>query len=770
MAAPVPLAFRIAANLDEMRRNLADAKAQVETTKSAMQRMANSLDGSSVIANANAMVKVVTDLGGASKLTEAKQQQVNRVLTEALETYAALGREAPAALQQLAQETAKVEEVTVKGASATQMFQERWAAFTAAAGTAVISIRNVIGQVQGWITASSEQENAIAKLNAALVAQGTYTPELSRQYGELASQFQRTTVHGDELTQEMQALLVQVGNVMPGQMQGALQAAMDLSAGLGVDLNTATQLVGKAFAGETGTLKRYGIVIDEAKLKAEGATAVLAAINDRMGGQAAAQAETYTGKMAILSNQFGDMKERAGELFVKAIVPLMQAFQNLPQPVQDVIMVGGLLVGVLGPLGLAFAGVGAAVATIMPVLAVALPAALSAIGVLLGPAGLVVAGIVGIVAVWKNWDAIAGFVRGVYEAVKTWMVDKFNAIVESIRAKVNAVTGFFADMYDKVVGHSYVPDMIARIGQEFGTLQGVMVGPTQAATTSVSGLFSGLLRGIVGSFSTGFSGLFGGSGGAGGALQSIVSGGLAAVGNILLPGFGSILGNLGGVVTKGLTAIGGMFRDLFSGASAEELAGRDLVAAFERNLHGMLSQTQMLEAGNESWKMTVIALRDQYIAMGLSEQQALADAKRLWESTRGGAQDAARAVDEIKRTLAGGFRVPVNFDVAPLNLPSGVTVDGPSFDSPDYAHDGGKVTPSGVVAYMAGGGFIPRGTDTVPAMLTPGERVLSVDQNKAYEQGNGAVIGAINGLRRDLKTVIPNAIGLAVRDLVLGAV
>jgi hypothetical protein len=39
---------------------------------------------------------------------------------------------------------------------------------------------------------------------------------------------------------------------------------------------------------------------------------------------------------------------------------------------------------------------------------------------------------------------------------------------------------------------------------------------------------------------------------------------------------------------------------------------------------------------------------------------------------------------------------------------------------------------SGGVVYAASG-FPSRGTDTVPAMLTPNERVLSVEQNKHYE-------------------------------------
>jgi hypothetical protein len=39
-----------------------------------------------------------------------------------------------------------------------------------------------------------------------------------------------------------------------------------------------------------------------------------------------------------------------------------------------------------------------------------------------------------------------------------------------------------------------------------------------------------------------------------------------------------------------------------------------------------------------------------------------------------------------------------------------------------------------VPLYAANGAFVPRGTDTVPAMLTPGERVLTVQQNQSFEQ------------------------------------
>ena len=100
--------------------------------------------------------------------------------------------------------------------------------------------------------------------------------------------------------------------VGPEQMERALQAVLDLSVGLGGDLQTSALLVGKAFAGETGELKRYGIVIDQAKLKTEGASAVLDAIQEKFGGQALAEIETYQGRIKQLGNTWGDLKEVLG--------------------------------------------------------------------------------------------------------------------------------------------------------------------------------------------------------------------------------------------------------------------------------------------------------------------------------------------------------------------------------------------------------------------------------------------------------------------------
>lgn len=73
-------------------------------------------------------------------------------------------------------------------------------------------------------------------------------------------------------------------------------------------------------------------------------------------------------------------------------------------------------------------------------------------------------------------------------------------------------------------------------------------------------------------------------------------------------------------------------------------------------------------------------------------------------------------------------------------------MDGGDQPRASEAARGGLVTHSGV-QYLAKGGllasiFRPKGTDTVPAMLSPGERVLSVVQNEAYTKLMSALRGA----------------------------
>lgn len=292
-----------------------DLKAHLEE----VQRLTNEFSGQNIIQQAAQISQAVTNIGGASKLTAAEQQRVNAIVTEALEKYKALGIQAPKELEKLAAATANVEKPTSRLASVFGTFGEHVKSTLlgfVGAQAIIGTIQKAFSELNKFITDSikafSEAELASRKLAAALKAQGSSVPNLKDQYDDLAKQFERTTVFSDDLITEMQTLLVQVGRVMPRDMERALTAVTDLASGLGIDLRTATLLVGKAFAGETDTLKRYGIVIDDAKLKSQGINAVLDEINDKFGGQAQAAVDSYSGKIQQLTNAWNNLQEAVG--------------------------------------------------------------------------------------------------------------------------------------------------------------------------------------------------------------------------------------------------------------------------------------------------------------------------------------------------------------------------------------------------------------------------------------------------------------------------
>src|SRR6185369_893488 len=113
---------------------------------------------------------------------------------------------------------------------------------------------------------------------------------------------------------------------------------------------------------------------------------------------------------------------------------------------------------------------------------------------------------------------------------------------------------------------------------------------------------------------------------------------------------------------------------------------------------------------------------------------------------------------DLKILLAGLGLIPKILDSIPtdVNINVGWNVAPPP-DIPQWwdasavqiagASRGGLVTASGIQSFAGGGRvlpFTPRGTDTVPAMLTPGEMVLTRDQQRAVGGGGVDLVSAMD--------------------------
>lgn len=203
--------------------------------------------------------------------------------------------------------------------------QGHWLAFTAAvAGAGAI--------IASTTQAFMEAEAAEMKLGIAMQNAGTYTGENLEALKAYAKHLQDVTAYEDDQTIAAMANMQTYG-MQTDELKLATQAALDLASAKGIDLMTASELVGKAFVGETQTLARYGLVLDDNLGRGEKFEAVLGMINDRFGGSAQAELMTYQGQLRKLGNLWGDIKEGFGYAFIKTMEMILMLLSRVAQAI-----------------------------------------------------------------------------------------------------------------------------------------------------------------------------------------------------------------------------------------------------------------------------------------------------------------------------------------------------------------------------------------------------------------------------------------------------
>lgn len=91
----------------------------------------------------------------------------------------------------------------------------------------------------------------------------------------------------------------------------------------------------------------------------------------------------------------------------------------------------------------------------------------------------------------SSLETVKGWAKNTESAIDNW-ANSLGHSIDSGIGKLKEGTGAFKQMYDDVVGHSYVPDMMDGIADQFSRLGGVMVDPTKDAAESVSSTFGEL--------------------------------------------------------------------------------------------------------------------------------------------------------------------------------------------------------------------------------------------------------------------------------------
>ena len=148
----------------------------------------------------------------------------------------------------------------------------------AGAGAAISAISRF---AQASIKAIDGQLKAEAKLTAALKGREDVTKRLAKQ----ASELQKKTLFGDEVTIEAQARLATILGTNEKAISQLIPLVQDFATAKNVDLATAAELVAKTLGTETNALSRYGIQVEGAANSTQRLESLSGNLARQVGGQ-----------------------------------------------------------------------------------------------------------------------------------------------------------------------------------------------------------------------------------------------------------------------------------------------------------------------------------------------------------------------------------------------------------------------------------------------------------------------------------------------------
>lgn len=204
---------------------------------------------------------------------------------------------------------------------------------TVSAGAAIYGL---ISFAKSSVNAFAEQEQAVNRLKGAMQNLGSFSEGALADQVAFSSEMQRITTYTGEEILATQTLLTTYG-LYGEKLKQVTRAAADLAARKGIDLHSATILLGKAFDGETGRLAQLGIHFQDTGSRARNFTGIMSEVARMTGGAAAAELDTYAGKVKSLANRWGELKESIGGLLMGPAGTIVRWAQEITAGIQNMV-------------------------------------------------------------------------------------------------------------------------------------------------------------------------------------------------------------------------------------------------------------------------------------------------------------------------------------------------------------------------------------------------------------------------------------------------
>ncbi len=235
-----------------------------------------------------------------------------------------------------------------KASAASEDTSKKFSKLGDAAKVATLAVAGIaVGAIAAGIAfakQAAEEEAGMIRLQKAVEATGAvWNDKLSASIEKSIAAMEHSTAFSDgEMRDALSLLTAMTGDVT--EAMNRMKVAQNLATGTGMDLVSASKLLGKVTDENVNVLKRYGIAAKEGM----DAQDLLNLVQGKFSGQAQAFAQTAAGQWKIFNNQIDNLKEDIGSAllpaftgFASAAIAAVDSIRNGPLPAL-ISRIGGL--------------------------------------------------------------------------------------------------------------------------------------------------------------------------------------------------------------------------------------------------------------------------------------------------------------------------------------------------------------------------------------------------------------------------------------------
>lgn len=223
-----------------------------------------------------------------------------------------------------------IEEFSKNSGKNTSFMQNAFATMTGFLGSqAVLGVFGALKDAAGAMGAelidagkeAAAEEESFTRLATSLRLAGNYSKESVDDLANFSNEMEGMAQVGADVIASNLSMLSSLTRLNSEGLKQAQKSAIDLSAALGIDLDTATSMVAKGINGNDMAFKKLGISMNLTGDATQNLANLTSTLNDRFGGSAASKMQTFSGALFSIKDAYGDMfKEMAKSVTQNEVV------------------------------------------------------------------------------------------------------------------------------------------------------------------------------------------------------------------------------------------------------------------------------------------------------------------------------------------------------------------------------------------------------------------------------------------------------------------